>query len=215
MLVLRALAAGRTKYNEIEQAVGSAPHRTLGRLIELQLIERYIPVTEDPARTRRKIYRIADNFLAFWLTLIEPRRSAIERGLGKGVLPALLKCLDDFMGPRFEEALRIHIRRLAARGKLDQEITDVGPFWTTQPPTEIDVVALAGREHQAVLVGEAKWARNVDAKVLRAELEQKAQQLPKLSSKIRFAICAREKITNSQDVLAITAKDIFTPDSHI
>ncbi len=67
------------------------------------------------------------------------------------------------MGPRFEEAFRAHLRRLAANGTLAPDIVRIGPFWSEHPAVEIDAVALAGRGEEAVLLGEAKWARSTDA----------------------------------------------------
>lgn len=208
--VLYAIAAGRTKFNEIEQAVRADPGRTLDRLVALRLVERIVPVTEHASRTRRRIYRIADNFLAFWLGLLDRYRPEIERGLGESILPVLIDSIDDHMGGPWEEAFRDHLRRLAAQGELGPDIVAIGPFWTAAAdPTEIDAVALSGRNRQATLVGEAKWAKRVDATALRRGLEEKAQALPRLSGDIRYAVCARERIDNAEDVLAITAEDVF------
>ncbi len=128
--VLHAIATGRTKHHEIEDAVGADPARTLERLTELRLVERLVPVTEDPRRTRRRVYRIADNFVAFWLGILGPHVAEIERGLGAGILPVLPGDLDRHMGPRFEEAFRSHLRRLAEAGELGPEVVAIGPFWT-------------------------------------------------------------------------------------
>jgi uncharacterized protein len=208
--VLYAIAAGRTKFNEIEQAVRADPGRTLDRLVSLRLVERVVPVTEDPGRTRRRIYRIADNFLAFWLGLLDRFRPEIERGLGESILDVLLASLDDHMGKPWEEAFREHLRRLAAAGELGPGIVAVGPFWTAAAdPAELDAVALAGRGREAVLLGEAKWAKRVDAPRLRAEIERKAQALPSLAAEPSYAVCAREEVANPDGLLAITAEQIF------
>lgn len=207
---LYAIAAGRTKFNEIEQAIRADPGRTLDRLVALRLVERVAPVTEDPRRTRRRIYRIADNFLAFWLGLLDRYRPEIERGLGESILPVLLDSLDDRMGGPWEEAFRDHLRKLAVAGELGEDVVAIGPFWTAgADPSEIDAVALAGRERSAVLLGEAKWARRVAAPPLRAELERKAQAVPRLAGAPRYAICARERVDDPGDALAITAADVF------
>jgi len=195
-LVLRAIAAGRTKHGE--------------RLMELRLVERVVPVTETGSRTRRRSYRIADNFLAFWLGIVEPYRAEIERGLGPSILSPLMERLDDHMGGRWEEAFRSHLRRLAADERLAPDIVRVGAFWSERPAVEIDAVALAGRREEAVLVGEAKWARTVDGGRLVQELERKASALPLLAPDLRYAVCARERVTAAPSgAMTVTAADIF------
>jgi AAA+ ATPase superfamily predicted ATPase len=190
--------------------VRADPGRTLDRLVELRLIERIVPVTEDPRRTRRRLYRPADNFLAFWLGLLDRYRPEIERGLGESILPVMIESIDDHMGGLWEDAFRSHLRKLAASGDLAPGVVAVGPFWTAAAdPSEIDAVCLAGREREAVLLGKAKWAKRVDGARLRIELARKAQVLPRLAVEPRYAICAREHVDNADDVLAVTARDIF------
>ena len=209
--VLRAIAAGRTRHNEIEQAVRAEPARTLERLIELRLVERIVPVTEAGSRTRRRSYRLADNFLAFWLGIVEPYRAEIERGLGETILTPMIEQLSDHMGGRYEEAFRAHLRRLATAGELARDdIVRIGAFWSERPAVEIDAVALAGRREEAVLVGEAKWARSVDGAGLVRELERKAAALPRMAPDMAYAVCARERVTRvPEGALALTAADIF------
>jgi AAA+ ATPase superfamily predicted ATPase len=208
-LVLHAIASGRTKHNEIADAVRAEPARTLDRLIELRLVERLVPVTEDPRRSRKRIYRIADNFLAFWLGVVDRYRAEIERGLGRSILTPLVKDLDDHLGPKWEEAFRLHLRRLAAAGALGSDIVAIGRWWR-DGEGEIDAVALRGRDRRASLVGEAKWANSADAGSLVRDLERRAQLLPRVHGALSFAVCAREQVVNAQSgILTVTADDIF------
>jgi uncharacterized protein len=209
--VLYAIANGRTRHNEIATAVGTDPTRTLERLVDLRLVERLSPVTEDERLTRRRIYRVADNFMAFWLGVLDRYRAEIDRGLGDTIVPAIVRSLDDFLGSRWEEAFRMHLRRMAVDGALGEEVVAVGPFWTAAAdPGEIDAVVLAGRERRPVLVGEAKWARRVDASRIRRQLERKAEALPGgAPAGLRYAVCAREAVDEPGDMLAITAADVF------
>lgn len=206
---LYAIARGRTRFHQIRDSLETNPSRTLDQLVEIRVVEKLVPVTENPSRTRRTVYRIADNFLAFWLLVVARYRTEIERGLGRTILPALMRELDDFMGPRWEEAFRWHLRREAAGGRIHPEVVAIGPYWTERDdPGEIDAVVLAGRPRRAVLVGEAKWARRVNGDRIRRDLEKKARPLPR-SADVRYAVCAREQIGGRSDVERITARDIF------
>ncbi|MGH3996282.1 MAG: ATP-binding protein, partial [Pseudonocardiaceae bacterium] len=208
--VLHAIAAERTKHGEIKDALGAEPTRTLERLVALRLVERVVPVT-DAARSRRVHYRVADNFLAFWLQVLARFRAEIERGLGEAILPVLLESVPDFLGPRWEEMFRTHLRALATRGEFGADIVAVGPWWSPDSTVEIDAVALAGRGRVPVLAGEAKWASRPAATRLIRALSAKVSAVPGADpATVRLAVCARERVDNvPTDVVAITAEDIM------
>jgi uncharacterized protein len=208
--VLRAVASGKTKHNEIRDAVGTEPTRVLDRLMALRLVERVVPVTEQYGATRRRIYRVSDNFLAFWLGHVDRLRPEIERGLGASILPVLMDGLDDALGKPWEQAFRDHLRTRAAAGTLGDGIVSIGSWWNSDSSVEIDAVALAGRGRIPVLAGEAKWSRSIDGPRMLRQLQAKASAMPEGASIRRFVLCARERVAEVPDgVLAVTAQDIF------
>lgn len=212
--VLHAVASGRSRFSEIKDEVGVDPSRILDRLVEARLIDRVAPVTEQHRRSRRQIYRIADNFLAFFLGPLLRYRSEIERGQGKSIVPVLVRALDDHMGPVWEEAFRDHLRRMVTLGKLGEDIVAIGPWWQPDGANEIDAVVLAepARTRVPVAVGEAKWAKQVDASRIKNRLVAKAAALTPEVADLRYIICARERVDNADpQTLAITADEIFAP----
>jgi hypothetical protein len=117
------------------------------------------------------------------------------------------------MGLAYQEAFREHLRRLAVAGELGAGIVAVGAWWSEGGQDQIDAVVLAkrGRTTTPVLAGESRWTRQVDAARLMRDLQRKSEGLDS-TVQLRFAVCARETVINRhQDVLAITAADIFAP----
>jgi hypothetical protein len=211
--VLGAIAVGRNRHSEIVQAVRSDRQvaRVLHDLERLRLVERVAPVTEEPgARGGRTVYRIADNFLAFWLGPLSRFLGEIDRSMGAMVARTLHTRLDDHIGPRYEEAFRSHLRRLAIAGEFGDDVLRIGPFWTTgRGHVEIDAVVLAGTPPVAVAVGEAKWAERVAASSLLPTLTERSLALPGRADELRYVICARTTVTHAEGVLPVTAADIF------
>jgi len=209
-IALKAIAAGRTRHSQIRDALGVEPSRHLARLVELRLVEQLVPVTENPERTRRKIYRIADNYLAFWLGRVERYRSQIERGLGPSVAALLESDIDNAMGVPWEEAFRRHLIREIATGTLPRDIVALGQWWNEDSSVEIDAVGLAGRSHEPVLLGEAKWSRTENASAMLRSLQDKARALPTVADQPVYALCARERLTGAPaGIHLITAAQIF------
>ncbi|WP_214319481.1 ATP-binding protein [Nonomuraea sediminis] len=204
---LQAIAEGYTKHNEIADVIRADPSRTLNDLLALRLVERIQPVTETQ-RTRRKIYRIADNFLAFYLGTLSRVLPEIDRGLGDTIMPVLMESLNDHLGMAWEEAFRDHLRLRAA--DIGPEVVAIGSWWQADGQNQIDAVALSGRSRRPILAGEAKWARKVNAARIVPGLAAKAAQLTREPEGLRYAVCARDEVTHSSpDLLCVTAADVF------
>ena len=210
--ILHAIASGATRYNEIQDLVGSDPARPLDRLVEARLVERLAPVDEDQAKSRRKVYRIADNFLAFYLGPVRKHRTEIERGYGQRVVPALRNELDNHLGAPYEEAFREYLWRQAGTGSLGDHIVAIGPWWRSGGQDQIDAVVLAQPEltRVPVAVGESKWSRSVAGPRIKAKLAAKAAALTDAVDQLRYVICARSTVTEPDpDTTVVTAADIF------
>ena len=90
---------------------GPIPAGRLNDLLALRLVERIQPVT-DTGRSRRKIYRIADNFLAFYLGTLVPGAPRDRPGLGRDRAAGAIDPQRP-SGRAWEEAFRDHLRLAA------------------------------------------------------------------------------------------------------
>jgi uncharacterized protein len=161
--ILRAIAQGRTRLNEITQGSGLAQASTVARYLDilqqLRLITRRVPATEaQPEKSKKGIYQIDDHFLRFWFRYIHPNQAAIDLGLADTILhQKILPDLDHFAGMAFEEAAREHIAALARAGKLPFFPERIEAWWDRN--IEIDVLAVSDSQ-RALLAGECKWSIN-------------------------------------------------------
>jgi len=173
--ILQAVAIGKTRQSEIADYARVAVERPLKRLAMIGVLERRVPALDDPAKSKRAIYRIADPYLAFWFRFIASHRAHIARGLGAQLVDGrILPGLDDYMGGVFEEIAREHARGLAAVGRLAADRVEA--WWSADGQHEIDLVGVSGRG--IGFVGEAKWsARPLPAAVL-ARLDDHVAALP-------------------------------------
>lgn len=161
--ILRAIAHGSTRLNEISQAAGVGGAATTARYLdilqELRLVRRVVPATETrPDKSKRGLYRITDAFLRFWFRYVHPHQGSLDLGLGDAVLAHRVQpTFDQFVGYAFEEAAQAHIARLARAGQLAFLPERVGSWWDRA--AEVDVVAVSDADG-ALLLGECKWSIN-------------------------------------------------------
>ena len=155
--LLQAIAGSATRLNEISQRVGletTNVNKYLSVLRELGFIKRETPVTEhNPQKSRKGIYKIADNYLNFWYRFVQPNRSLIETGNADLVYQQMIAPhLSDFMGHIFEDISRQYIKHYWDE-KLKITPKLVGAHWESN--LEIDI--LTENIDGSHWFGECKW----------------------------------------------------------
>lgn len=178
--ILRAIAQGSTRLNEIAQkaGVGDSPvtARYLDILQQMRLVYRRVPATESqPEKSKKGIYHIADFFLRFWFRYIHPYQNALDLGMADGILAQRVQpTFDQFVSYAFEEAARAYIIRQARNGQLSILPERVGSWWDQN--SEIDVVAVSDSDRM-LLLGECKWSQKPICIDVLDDLKRKAQVL--------------------------------------
>ena len=178
--VLRAIAAGANRQKEIADRTGIAATTLpsyLKTLEGLGIIERAVPFGENPATSKKGIYRLLDACYDFWFRFVMPSISSIEVGLGKAVVSQLDDArLSEYLGRRFERLCAEWLIEQAIAGKLPLPATNVGSWWGTNPATrsqdDIDVLA-ADEAEKRLLIGECKYREQFDETAELEDLEGK------------------------------------------
>ncbi len=183
--ILRAIAQGSTRLNEIAQKAGVGSSSTTARYLDIlqqmRLVHRSVPATESqPNKSKKGIYHISDFFLRFWFRYVYPFQNSLDLGMADGILAQRVRpTFDQFVSYAFEEAARSYVVRLARKGRLSFLPERVGSWWDQN--NEIDVVAISESE-RAILVGECKWSANPIGIDILENLKQKIQTFqPQLS----------------------------------
>ena len=207
--ILHGIATGHRTFNALREFAAMDIKRQLDRLLELGLVLREVPVTEDPARSKRVIYRVGDNFLDFWFRFVFRRRADIARGLGREIVDRMiLPGIDDHMGAIWEEMCRDFVRRRAAQGALPVPVSSVGRWWNRDNSVEVDIVGLDGRK--VVLAGAVKWSRTAGRAELR-RLQEAVEALPDRAAHVQLVLFARERVRDVEptEALTFTAANLY------
>lgn len=173
--ILRTIAEGNHKVSSIaalvQQKQTNLP-RYLKVLVDLDLLEREVPVTENnPDKSKKGQYQIRDNYLRFWFKFIYPNRSYLEMSHSDVVMNRLSKnFIDGHVSYVFEQICQEKLWNLSANGKLPGILERIGRWWDNSH--EIDVVGLSESDNLLV-AGECKfWNGPVGTNIL-SQLEHK------------------------------------------
>ncbi len=172
LAIVQAVAAGKRTPNEIAQKAGveaASVGTYLRKLCRTRVLEREVPVTEDPARSRKGQYRIADPFLAFWFRFVHAHRSQIAL-LGDDAAEQLVApAMADHAAEPFERVCQQALPRLLAAVPFQR----IGRWWYGEH--EIDVVGLTSSDQ--IVLGECKFSNAPVSTRDLHRLEQKAEHV--------------------------------------
>lgn len=174
--VIKAIAAGNSRLSAIASILevkATGLTKYLKTLIDLDLVEREVPVTEENPETSKKgLYKIKDNYIRFWFAFVYPNRSFIESGNSRIVMSKIQKSLvSAHTAYVYEDVCRERMWDLNAEDCWPFHFSKIGRWWDAHE--EIGIAAVDPDGHNLIL-GECKfWQEPVDIGVLRS-LEAKA-----------------------------------------
>lgn len=157
--LIKTIAMGNRKLSEIASSLGvktTSLTKYLKVLTDLDLVEREVPATEvSPEKSKSGLYRITDNYIAFWFKYIYPYRSYLEKGEDEYVMAKIKEgFIQNFASFVYEDVCREKMWELFAEGKTFS-FEKVGRYWGRKAG-EIDIVAI-GSEEKNLILGECKY----------------------------------------------------------
>lgn len=177
--IIKAIAAGNSRLSSIAtmlelKATGLTKY--LKTLIDLDIVEREVPVTEEnPEISKKGLYKIKDNYIRFWFAFVYPNRSFIESGNSRIVMDKIRKSLiSGHTAYVYEDVCRERMWDLNSKERWPFHFSKIGRWWDAHD--EIDIAAIDPDGNNLIL-GECKfWQEPVGVSVLRS-LEEKTSRV--------------------------------------
>lgn len=154
--ILKTIAEGNHKLSriasrlEVKQSFLS-PY--LSTLIEMDIVKRRVPVTEEnPQRSKKGLYFIKDNFLLFWFRYCYPYQSYLQINQTDYVMQQIKK---DFQSHHVSHIYENICEQMLIRKEITKQLglKKIGKWWSKNE--EIDIVGL-NPEKKIILLAECK-----------------------------------------------------------
>ena len=214
--IIKAIAAGNSKLSAISSILeikSTSLTKYLKTLIDLDILEREVPITEEnPEKSKKGLYKIKDNYLRFWFAFVYPNMSFIESGHSRIVMNKIKNSLvKNHIAFVYEDVCKERMWDLNAEGAWPFNFTKIGRYWDSKD--EIDIVAL-DPEGKNLILGECKyWAEPVGVSVLR-DLEAKTDSVAweRDNRKVWYVLFSASGFTDELKALADSREDLLLCD---
>lgn len=212
--LMRVIAGGAERPSEIASRFGmkqTSISKYLKTLIDLDILARETPVTErNPEKSKRSLYKICDNFIAFWFTFVLPNLSYLETGRVEAVERRIRQnFVDAHVARVYENVCQERLWDLADETPLPFIPERVGRWWSGSH--EIDACAVSSTDRRAIW-GECKFWKNPVGENVLCELEEKVTSAPEAahldSTLVIFSVSGftdrlRDAARDREDVILI------------
>ncbi len=221
--VLRAVAGGATRAKDIAAQTHierSSLPGYLSTLVGLGILERVVPFGENPARSKRALYRVREAMFDFWYCFVMPRASSVEAGLGEVAARSITdEMLATYLGHRFERVCAEWMVAQAQSGSLPIAVAEVGQWWGTDPMlrerVDIDVIGCDPVKRQ-LIVGECKYRNSFDETDAIRTLDHRSTLLAGyevaarvIFSKLSLSEATRAKVSADDTLRSVTIEDLY------
>ena len=175
--IITAIATGSSRLNEISTKTGletAVCSKYLKSLISLGFVKKESSVLTE--KSKKTIYRLADNMFRFWYRFVPQNISQIHAGAGEKVFDNIEQYIPAYMGEVFEEICKQYMWRENIAERLPFYFKDAGRWWGTNPlekrQQEIDIIAF---DDTCAIFCECKWTKEPAGKAVVDELIEKSK----------------------------------------
>jgi len=201
-LILKAIAAGNTKFAEIINATGldkSMVSRYVDVLHDMRIVTKSAPVTIKKQNIRDMRYYLEDNLFNFWFKFVYPNEAQIEFGQSDIIIETIKSQMDSHTSFVFEDVARQFLYEIM--DDLPLRFERIGRWWYRN--NEIDLVAL-NEQSRTIMFVECKWKNRKTGVDVLEKLMAKAESVDwkKGSRTEYFGIISKRGLTTKAQQFA-------------
>ena len=207
--ILHAISSGNTKLSSICSQLGISSGGItsyITKLIDLDIVEKEVPVTENINNGKKGLYKIKDNYLSFWFRYVYPYQSYLEIENTAYPLEKVKSEFDLWVSKIYENLAR---ESVLLNFSVPFPLKKLGRWWDKDE--EIDIVGMGENE---ILFGECKWSsKKVGLSVLYG-LKEKSKKVKWKDNKREeyFILFSKEGFTPELKEFALKEKNIILSD---
>ena len=182
--LIKTIAFGNHKLSDISSEMGiksTSITKYLKVLIDLDLVEREVPITEpNPEKSKKGLYKLKDNYIAFWFKFIYPYRSFLEKGENDFVLNKIKSGLvQNYVSYIYEDIARENMWELNMKDSWQFRFNKLGRYWGIKTG-ELDIVAIDTIGNN-LIVGECKYSKSKKGLEVLHLLQEKGEVIKQIT----------------------------------